>query len=431
MTVTALRTRQPSGKPPWPLVLIEGGEKTGKTYQALEFTGDERIGRSLALDLGEGCADEYGAIPGARFEVIDHDGTWSDIIGQLEAAVAASHHARDTGEPPMLLVVDSGSSEWDMLKGWVDVRARRQRSNAEKLRKDPDAEIKASRNLWNDAEARHNRFMKLLREFHGPVIVTARGKWVSATGKDGQPIPGEKDYRVEGHKNIGYAANAWVRLSREEPPTVVGLRSVQRGIRPGIDEVVPWRDFNLGELIFQVIGCDPGDTAARNQPELNADQVMPEEIPPAPEDTEPDGDNAPEGWRAPGRQQQRAGVTPINRQRKAPTEEENAEIAARGLVGLLSAETADAARELRTKAQDHPCMKVDVLLMMDNERELLGLGPQAKTCTLKEAAALIISYVEREGMSVASGRRLAEAEESERSADTDRPIGQDAQGVPA
>lgn len=274
-----LRTRKPTGIPPYPLILIEGGEKSGKTWSALQFSGDDRIGSCWALDLGEGTLDEYGAIPGARFSIIDHDGTWLDIIGQLEAASAQARVELDAGERVPLLVIDTATAEWEMLKLWVDARARRTDSNKAKLARDPDAEIKAPRNFWNDADARHAKFMRLLMSFPGIVIVTARGKVISATDDKGQPIQGKKDYRVEGHKNLAYDATAWVRMSREEAPIVVGLRSVAHGIRPGIDEVKPWPDFSLGELVFRVIGCPVAGGSTRQIQKLDADQVMPGEDP--------------------------------------------------------------------------------------------------------------------------------------------------------
>ena len=78
-----LRTRKPTGVPSWPLILLAGEAKTGKTYRAAEFTGDENVGRAFWLDLAEGCADEYGLVPGADYEIVDHDGTWIDIVTQV------------------------------------------------------------------------------------------------------------------------------------------------------------------------------------------------------------------------------------------------------------------------------------------------------------------------------------------------------------
>jgi hypothetical protein len=61
-----LRSHQPSGKVAAPFILVEGEEKAGKTWLAVLLTADERIGRAFFLDLGEGTAEEYGRIPGAR-----------------------------------------------------------------------------------------------------------------------------------------------------------------------------------------------------------------------------------------------------------------------------------------------------------------------------------------------------------------------------
>lgn len=282
--MSTLRTRKPTSIPPWPLILLEGGEKVGKTWLALELTGDERVGRSWALDLGEGTLDEYGAIPGADFEIIDHDGTWADIIGQLTAAVEESIEDKAARKPPCVLVVDSGTAEWAMLRAWVDTRARRVPANVRALQKDPDAELVRPRHLWNPVDERHKAFIRLLLRFEGPVIITARGKEISATGPDGQPVAGQKDYRVEGQKDLGYDATAWVRLSRTEPPTVIGVRSVKHGIRPGVDPAKQWPDFTIGALIWDIIGCDPQRSTTRDVRELDADQVMPEEAPPADQD---------------------------------------------------------------------------------------------------------------------------------------------------
>lgn len=382
-----LRTRKPTGKPPFPLVLIEGPEKCGKTWTALQFSGDERVGRAWALDLGEGSLDEYGAIPGADYEIIDHDGTWKDIVGQLEAAREEARKDRDAGLPPALLTVDSGSTEWEMLKAWVDIRARRSPANAAKLRKDPDAEIKAPRNVWNDVDARHRKFMTLLLTFPGIVVVTARGKEIGATGKDGQPIPGEKDYRVEGHKNLGYDATAWVRLSRTEPPIVVGLRSVAHGVRPGIDPVVPWRDFSLGELVFGLIGCELTGGVVRNVRELDADQVMPEEEPPADEE-----------------EQQQAPPVAAERPRavRGPSQQD---------INALAAAYTDEWLQVKTKADVTPLwtrMKndagvaagVDVLgLLSQEDREFLGV-PDDEPLTLATFATKAGQYVVKFGRAV-------------------------------
>lgn len=264
-----IRTRKPTGIPPWPLILIEGPEKSGKSYAAAQFTASDRIGQAYWLDLGEGAADEYAAIPGADYLVIDHDGTWHDIIGQITEV----HTLAASTDKPVVLIIDSMTAEWDLLKDWASTRARESKFAQKKLREDPNAEIKPSMNLWNDAGDRHHHLMRLLMTFPGIVIMTARGKDVAAMDSDGKPIPNAKEYRVEGHKTLPFDASVWVRLSRDEPPTVIGCRSVHSGLRPGVDKPQRYPDFTVEHLIFDVLKIDPKAAQAREVTDLVADEL--------------------------------------------------------------------------------------------------------------------------------------------------------------
>lgn len=266
----AIKTRQPTGVPPWPLILVEGVEKSGKSYAAAQFTASDKIGQCYWIDLGEGAADEYAAIAGAKYLVVDHDGTWHDILGQVREI----HAAAAGSEKPVVLVIDSMTAAWDMLKDWASARARASKFAQKQLREDPNAEIKPSMNLWNDAGDRHRQLMNLLMTFPGIVIMTARGKGVAALDADGRPIPKHRDYRVEGHKNLPFDASVWVRLSRDEPPTVVGCRSVHAGIRPGVDQPLRYPEFSLEHLVFEVLGLDPGLSKAREVTELQSDEKV-------------------------------------------------------------------------------------------------------------------------------------------------------------
>ncbi|OCB57665.1 hypothetical protein A5677_17020 [Mycobacterium malmoense] len=265
----AIRTRKPTGIPPYPLVLVEGPEKSGKSYAAAQFTASDKLGQCYWLDLGEGAADEYAAIPGADYLIVEHDGTWHDIIGQ----VTEIHTAAAGSDKPVVLIIDSMTAEWELLKDWASMRARESKFAQKKLREDPNAEIKPSMNLWNDAGDRHHRLMRLLMTFPGIVVMTARGKEVAALDSDGKPIPNAKEYRVEGHKTLPYDASVWVRLSRDEPPTVIGCRSVHSGLRPGVDRPQRYPDFNLEHLIFDVLKINPAEAQARELTDLVSDEI--------------------------------------------------------------------------------------------------------------------------------------------------------------
>lgn len=265
----AIRTRKPTGIPPWPLVLIEGPEKSGKSWAAAQFTASDKLGQCYWIDLGEGSADEYAAIPGADYLIVEHDGSWFDIVGQ----VTEIHRAAAESDKPVVLIIDSMTAEWELLKDWASMRARESKFAQKRLREDPNAEIKPSMNLWNDAGDRHHQLMRLLMTFPGIVVMTARGKDVAALDGDGKPIPNAREYRVEGHKFLPYDASVWVRLSRDEPPTVIGCRSVHSGIRPGVDQPQRYPDFSLEHLIFEVLKIDPTTAKAREVTDLVADEL--------------------------------------------------------------------------------------------------------------------------------------------------------------
>ncbi|USH45566.1 RecA-like DNA recombinase [Gordonia phage Phabuloso] len=260
--MTALKTRPPTGAVPWPLILIEGGEKAGKSWAAAELSASDKVGRTLWIDWGEGAADEYGAIPGAKYEVIDHDGTWPSIIGQVRAARDEAQRAVDAGEKPVVLVIDSMTAEWDWLKDWIDGKARRREKNRKLLANDPDAEVQLTPDLWNMANSRHRDLMRILMRFPGIVVMTAKGADQVAM-KNGQPTS-DRVWKVQGQKDLAFDASVWVRVSRTEQPRIVGARSVHAGLIPGEDKpkIVP--GLTLEKLVFDILRCDPKTAHVRD-----------------------------------------------------------------------------------------------------------------------------------------------------------------------
>jgi hypothetical protein len=278
--VTALRTRPPTGRVPWPLILIEGGEKSGKSWACAQFSTSDRIGQMYWIDLGEGSADEYGAIPGASYLVVEHDGTWAAIQGAVDAVKAEAQRALDAGEPPVVLVIDSMTAEWDLLKDWASDRARtRHNEKARKYGKKalgPDEEPKISMDLWNEAGGRHRKLMTTLMTFPGIVLLTARGKEVAAMDDKGAPIAGSKEYKVEGHKTLGFDVSCWIRLDRAKPGIIVGLRSVHHGVRPGYDDPLPLaRDWSVEGVVFDLLRCDPAQAHIRDLVEMQPAEPEP------------------------------------------------------------------------------------------------------------------------------------------------------------
>ncbi len=283
--MTALKTRKPTCKPSWPLILLAGEAKTGKTYRSAEFTGDKRVGRSFWLDLGEGTADEYGAVPDASYEIVDHDGTWVDIIAQVGAVKDEAAKDLAAGKSPVVLVIDSMTAEWAMLTEWTNERAKRSKSNRALLDANPDAEIDVTSNYWNDANSRHNRLMNILKTFPGIVILTALETEKTQFGPGGKPMANApKVAKPDGQKRLSADVNVWVRLSLTEDPVIVGMRYPSKmNIIPGKpgkeNQPKPYADFTIGKLVFDFLGIESSATEVRNTPVLDADQVLPEENP--------------------------------------------------------------------------------------------------------------------------------------------------------
>ncbi len=391
--VTTLRTRKPSGAPSYPLILLAGEAKTGKTWQLAEFTGDERVGRSFVLDLGEGTGDEYGAVPGADYELVDHDGTWIDIIGQVEAVAAEAAKDLAAGLPPVVLGIDSMTTEWGMLTRWTNERAKRSASNRRLLAQDADAEIDVSSNYWNDANARHQRLMDILKTFPGIVVITALETEKTQFGPGGRPLEGApKVAKPDGQKRLAADSSVWIRLSLTEEPVVVGMRSVKRSIIPGKDQPKPWAGFTLAALVFEELGIASGTAAVRNLPTLTADQVDPSErvaVQP--------GDQRQQGAPAGQTVEPPAGQTA--RERKA-AETDRARKAGQGVDAILAADSLARAEELAGVAAKSAAAQLDILGLLEGRdvtKENLGItgGP----VTLAAFAASVAAYWKGRGES--------------------------------
>lgn len=276
----ALKTRKPNGTVPPPLVLIEGEEKAGKTTAALFLSRSPRVGTTYVIDLGEGTADEYGAYPGVDYEIVEHDGTYPSVLAAVADVHAEAARAHAAGEPPVVLIVDTMSDVWGGLKDWASARALKSRAGQAALAKDPNAEVKPTMNLWNDAGARHRRIMRYLQTFPGIAVMTARGNEVTEV-RDGKPVEGSKTWSVDGHKSLPYDATLWLRLRRGQRPLVVGARSVYVPLRAGQDDpefVIGDHDDDLLEhLIFGMLRYDPAVATARQVVSLTGGDLTAQE----------------------------------------------------------------------------------------------------------------------------------------------------------
>lgn len=252
----SLQTRRPTGRPAWPLVLVDGEPKAGKSFSALSLSADPRVGRTFVFDLGDGTADEYAAL--GPFEIVETNGTFSDLHDKIRAAAEIpAHEGR-----PNVIVIDSGSDLWDLLKRWTDHRARASKKGRAALAEDPDAEIDPSMNLWNDAKERWALVVNVLRRFPGVGVITAQGGEVARLDAQGRPMPGKTDWSTTAEKTLPQQATAIVRLRRDpRTATLVGVRRLGLDVPAG-GLALPL-DATLGHVVFDLIGA--GSTFAEVQ----------------------------------------------------------------------------------------------------------------------------------------------------------------------
>jgi len=275
-----LKTRKPTGRAGWPKILVEGTDKSGKSWSLAQFSASAKVGRTVVLVLGEDESrwDEYGQIPGARFELAVHDGTWKSILAAAEEAKEEATKARDNGEPPFVFAIDTMTAVWEGLKDWASLRARGSKKNRAILAQDPDAEIDVTSNYWNDAKQRHRALMRILLTFPGIVILVARGSEVTLF-QNGQPVLGKKTWSVEGEKGLAFDVSTHIRLSRDARPLLISASGVHCQIRPGIDP--PRRlpdDWSLESVIFDTLKLDAATAAVGGFVQMKPDGMTPEQI---------------------------------------------------------------------------------------------------------------------------------------------------------
>lgn len=239
----AIKTRKPTGKAPWPMLLIAGVEKSGKSYACAKFSASDMVGRTFFIEIGEGAADQYGALQGARYEIVEHDGSYDGILAAVEAAVVEPH---ETGKPNCI-VLDSASELWGLL-------CDEQQAIASKRGKGV-----ITMDQWNAAKRRWRKIIDVLRGSKGPVLITARYEQVTVM-RDGKPTT-DKEWKVRAEKDLAFEVDGIITMTEPRKPHIAGIRTVafnvpQGGFTPsnaedfGIEDFMSRLNIDGGERTF-------------------------------------------------------------------------------------------------------------------------------------------------------------------------------------
>jgi hypothetical protein len=197
--------------------------RPGKSWSCAEASGSDLIGRTLWIGIGEDDPDEYANVPGADFEIVEHDGTYRDILAAIDWAAALP----PTDGKPNLIVVDSMTRLWDLLCDMAQEtaakRAERKRSNS----RTPvgDDEVQITMDLWNQAKDRWGHVVDSLRSHQGPTLLTARLEEVTVM-VNGKPS-GERALKVKTEKGLPYDVGGIVQLPERGKAYLTGVRTTR------------------------------------------------------------------------------------------------------------------------------------------------------------------------------------------------------------
>jgi hypothetical protein len=222
---------------------------THNSWACAEASGSDLIGRTLWIGIGEDDPDEYANVPGADFEIVEHDGSYRDILAAIDWAVAEPA----TNGKPNLIVVDSMTRLWDlvceMAQDVAAKRAERKRSNS----RQPvgDDEVQITMDLWNQAKDRWGHVTDSLRTHQGPTLLTARLEEVTVM-VNGKPS-GERTLKVKAEKGLPYDVGGIVQLPERGKAYLTGVRTTRMQVPervplPGFTVDRLWRQLGLAEL---------------------------------------------------------------------------------------------------------------------------------------------------------------------------------------
>jgi hypothetical protein len=275
------RSRKPTKLPNPPMILLAGPEKTGKSRVAAEGTSSDLIGTTYWIEIGgsEGTADYYGRIPGARYEIVEHDGTYQDILDAVRWAVA---------QPPVdgkrnMIVIDNVTVLWDMLSDEQALYARwRAEKNAQENRRrgpNPDLPVTVGHDLWNRAKDRWGEILWLLRRHTGPTLLLARQELVTAFEND-KPTR-DKTRKIKTEKNLPAAVDAIVELHALGEAYLTGVRTLHWEVTPGQTE--RFENFSIDTLLrrlgFHEAAATRQVTEARPEAYLDEQQAQRQQRP--------------------------------------------------------------------------------------------------------------------------------------------------------
>ncbi len=259
-----LETREPTGKPNWPLVVLGGREKSGKTWAALLASASELVDGTFYIGIGEDDPDEYALIPGARFRIVLHNGTYDAILQAIRDVAALP----PVDGKPQLMVVDSMTKLWDLIVDNMQAIA----NQRAKGRKTASGDYSISADLWNVAANQWKAVMDAIRDHRGPAILTARLDEVMVM-ENGQPTT-QKRWKVQAHKSLVFDAGVLVEMHERGHALITGTKSV----RMSLEKPIEAPGFTIKDLWERLGITAETEMGERTHASTTSDDISPEAV---------------------------------------------------------------------------------------------------------------------------------------------------------
>jgi hypothetical protein len=246
------------------MVVLAGREKAGKTWAALLASSSELVADTYYVGIGEDDPDEYALIPGAKFKIVLHDGSYDGILQAVRQVAALP----PVDGKPNLLIIDSMTKLWELV---VD-NSQAVANQRAKGKKTAGGEFAISPDLWNVAAAKWKAVVDAVRELKGPSVLTARLDEVMVM-ENGQPTK-DKTWKVQAHKSLVFDAGVLVEMHRRGHALITGTRSV----RMALDKPVEAPDFTIKELWDRLGITAKTEMGERTHQGTVTDDVSPEAV---------------------------------------------------------------------------------------------------------------------------------------------------------
>lgn len=234
-----LATRRPTGVPSVPIFLIHGAPKSGRTVATIKASLSPWVDRMFVAQVSTSAYDDYGAMF-PDIELLDHNGSVSSVLSQVEAACAV----KPADGKLNVIVVDDASEHWATHRVLAETRQRRNKRTQEQLKLDPDAAIDPTPDKWNDVNSQWDRLFWLMKRAGVVGIFVCRGDDVMKLDDNGRPVEGQTVYRIEARKTTMAQATAAIRVWPDHEARLEQVTSLRLNV-PG-----PSRDNPRGGIVL-------------------------------------------------------------------------------------------------------------------------------------------------------------------------------------